>query len=97
MAHEVELTLGRISEKSRLLVERYKTVVRERSEALARIAELESQLQMRDKELDRLRTANEYLTIASNVATDKETLGKTRAMLSDLVREIDRCIADLND
>lgn len=96
MDADLEQTLRRISEKSRFLIERYK-VLRERHEhAKERIAQLEKELALRDKELEALRLQVEYNGLSSSLAPDRENLESTHAMIADLVREVDRCIADLN-
>lgn len=96
MDADLEQTLRRISEKSRFLIERYK-VLRERNErANERIAQLENELALRDKELETLRLQVQYNSLSSSLAPDRESLESTHAMIADLVREVDRCIADLN-
>lgn len=54
-------------------------------------------------EITRLRRENsalkadlEYMTVARTLATDPQQVADTRQMISGLVREIDRCIAELN-
>ena len=49
----------------------------------------------REKELQQLRLQAEYLTVATTLGSDRSSVEATRAMLADLVRDIDRCIADL--
>lgn len=95
MASDLELSLRRIAEKSRFLTDRYKSVVDQRDKALARITELEALLEAQTKTVEKLKLELEYMTLASTIAPDRDSLDKTRAMISGLVRDIDRCIADI--
>lgn len=77
-----------IADRQKMLVE---TIERQRIEAEAlqrRIGELEA-------EINRLKTNNEYLTVVRGAAVTPQQAEKSRAMLAGLVREIDRCIAEL--
>lgn len=77
-----------ISEKHQMLEKCYR-------DAREEIIELKAAVLARDKEIEKLRTDVEYMSVASNVGADRRNVEATRAMLADLVREIDRCIADL--
>jgi len=95
MASDLELSLKRIVEKSRFLTERYKVVVDERDRAIAHARELQNALDAAQKDIQQLKMQVEYLTIAATIAPDRESLDAVRATISDLVRDIDRCICDL--
>lgn len=97
MASDLESTLSRISEKSRFLTERFRVVSRQQAEAERRIAELESELHERNRRIQRLTAEIEYLRVSSALAPSADTVNATRAMIKELVREIERCIADLNE
>lgn len=97
MAGEFQQIIDRINAKSQLILERYVMVSRQRSEALERIDELESQLRRLQADNERLSREVEFLRIATTIAPDRKDVADTRAMLSELVREIDRCISDLDD
>lgn len=97
MASDLETTLSRISEKSRFLTERFRVVSRQQAEAERRIAELESELHERNRRIQRLTAEIEYLRVSSALAPSADTVNATRAMIKELVREIERCIADLNE
>lgn len=97
MATDLTETLHRISDKARFLTQRYEVVAKERADALDRVAELQSALDERDRELEKLRMRVEYLTVSSSLAPNEEEVAKTRARLSRLIRDIDSCIADLKE
>lgn len=97
MASDLETILNRISEKSRFLTERYKVVSRRKEEAEERVAELEKTLRDRDRQIQLMSAELEYLKVSSALAPTAESVNTTRTMIRELIRDIDRCIADLND
>ncbi len=96
MATELDKSLARISEKAHILVQRYDAVCQERTQALERIAELEKELRDKQQRIEQLSLNNEYLSISSALAPSRDAVEKTRAIIAELVREIDRCIADID-
>ena len=62
-----------------------------------KIGQLEQDINRMRAENERLRSQVDYLKMAAIVAPEREDVERTRALLSNLVREIDKCIADLND
>ena len=65
--------------------------------ACERIQELESTVLTLRKEVERLTLETEYLRIATTVAPTTADIERSRAVLSELVREIDKCITELNE
>lgn len=96
MASNFALTLQRLSEKSRFLTERFKVVLQQRDDALAKIEMLQKQLEQCRKQLETLRTENEYLKVSSVLAPTSETVEATRVVIKKLIAEIDRCMVELN-
>ena len=92
----LDKSLSRISEKMHVLAQRYGTVCQERTQALERIAELEKELRDKERRIEQLSLHNEYLSVSSTLAPDRDAVEKTRTIIADLVREIDRCIADID-
>lgn len=97
MASDLQQSLSRVSEKARLLIGRFRALDLERERLQQRVVELEKELDARNKELEQLRMQSEYLTVAAQLTPDRDTLERTRATIASLVREIDRCIVDLNE
>lgn len=97
MASDLQESLLRIGEKARFLTQRYRVVSRERKQALEQIESLRRELAIRDKEIQTLRMQVEYLTVVTNIAPGRESVKETREVIAGLVREIDRCIADLKE
>ena len=48
------------------------------------------------RENSTLKADLEYMKVARTLAPDPQKLADTRQMISGLIREIDRCIAELN-
>lgn len=86
-----------LAKKTESVLKRWKAS-REAAEALQR-----DNLQLRDKvshlteELDLLKSENKVLKMAAAVKGNEETVTETKRRISQMVREIDRCIAKLND
>ena len=97
MAVELQQTVSRIAAKSRIILERYELMKRQLKADAEKIGQLEQDINRMRAENERLRSQVEYLKMAAIVAPEREDVERTRALLSNLVREIDKCIADLND
>lgn len=97
MPGELTDTIQRVSAKARLLVERYNVLLGLKHEADDRIRELDNLVLSQKKEIEMLRTENEYLRIATTLSPSRSDLDKTRQTIALLVREIDRCITDLSE
>lgn len=97
MADEFHKSIDRVSAKARIILERYNVMKRQRQIDLERIEELETALRKLTAENQQLQTQVEFLRIATTIAPDRADVERTRTMLSELVREIDKCITELND
>lgn len=97
MAFDYHDTYERIVAKASLLADKYAAVLKGKAEAEAMVRELQAQLQAKEKELQALRQEAEYLRMASVLAPSREQIEATRAAISSLVRDIDRCIIDLTE
>ena len=97
MAIDLKQQLDRVTAKADLIIQCCQSLTRQRDEALGRIAELEALLAARDKELELLRIDNENLRVVSAVWPDRSEVENARALISELVRDIDRCILDLKE
>lgn len=95
MPGEFKQTIERVSNKAKILVERYHVLLESKRQADARILEQDAMILAQKKEIESLRQQVEYLQIATNVIPDNSQTERTRTLISTLVREIDRCINDL--
>ena len=96
MADNLQQSIDRLKAKASLLTERYILVEKARREAEAKVDELQvsirdlsRQLTLRDAEIERLK-------VSSVLSPDHYDVEATRQFLSELVREIDKCIAQLS-
>lgn len=97
MAGELQQTIDRVNAKMQILLDRYARMEALRNQLSERILELEAALEKARVENQQLRTENEFLKIATTIVPDRNDVRQTRALLSELVREIDKCIAELNE
>lgn len=97
MAGEFQQTLERVAAKARIVAQRYKLIEQQRDQALERAEFLQEELRRRDREILDLRRQVEFLRTATTIAPERSDVERARAILSSLVREIDACIADLNN
>lgn len=95
MAKDLAEQLSRIGHKAELLVTRYATLKEHNSQLRERLIELEANLRARDAVIEKQRLELEHLRISSAIAPDTATAREARATLTELVREIDACVADL--
>ena len=97
MAGNLQQTIERVNNKAKILVERYATLLKAKNEADMRIEQLSEQVEQMKKTIETLQSQVEYLRIATTLVPDRRDVERSRTILSGLVREIDRCIADLTD
>jgi chromosome segregation ATPase len=97
MAGDLQQTIERLRAKMLVVSDRFALVVNQRDQALAKIAELEGELAKERKQTEQLKQENDFLRIATTIAPERKDVAQTRALLAELVREIDKCIADLKE
>ncbi len=97
MASDLQQTLQRISRKTEFLTERYNEVLRGKTSAEARVKELEQTVTSLNEEIRQLKSRIEYLTVVTVAHPDRRDVELSRAKLTKLVREIDRCISELSE
>lgn len=97
MAIDLQEQLVRVGAKTTLVLEKYALMKQRLAEARGAVERLTEQLRQRDSEIEQLRLRLEYLMVSHTVASGGEDLQKTKALIDELVRDIDSCLADLND
>ncbi len=97
MAATLQQRLESIRSKALLLTERYAEVLEEKRAAEAQIDELRAQLQRQQREMSHLKQQIENLQVVRTISRKREDVERSRAFLSQLVRDIDKCIAELTD
>ncbi|MBD5241671.1 MAG: hypothetical protein K2H50_03280 [Paramuribaculum sp.] len=95
MADTLKQKLDRIEGKASLLAKKIAELKQSRNASVSRINELE-QIELRQKkEIQSLDTQVQYLSLSHTIAPKTEDIANSRDILAHLVREIDRCIADI--
>ncbi|MDE5828426.1 MAG: hypothetical protein K2H48_00415 [Duncaniella sp.] len=89
-------SVNRIKVKSRMLLSLYDNEKQQHRQARERIAELEEELRQQKRLNATLEQENMTLKMASVLSPDHRNVEATRAHLSGLVREIDKCITLLS-
>jgi len=97
MAIDLQQQLERVNAKTTLVLEKYALMQQRLSQARAEIARLNDELRRSRQSIEALEMRLEYLSVSHTVASSGDELQRAKAMISELVREIDLCIADLND
>lgn len=95
MAENVRQQLARVTQKSQMLLERYRSLSLRHRQATDRIAELEGELRSRHNEVRDLRQQLSYAKAAAAISSSAEDTAGARVMLTEILREIDRCISRL--
>lgn len=95
MASDLSEQLTRLGHKAELLVTRYSLLKADNATLKEQLDSLTAEVRSLRAENERLRIDNEYLRISSAIAPDTESALQARAVLTDLVRDIDACVADL--
>ncbi|MBQ9467070.1 MAG: hypothetical protein IJU62_08845 [Muribaculaceae bacterium] len=96
MAQQLRERLDRIAAKCGVLVENYERLLAEKAAVEQRLAQANEQLERQAVELERLQRDNHYLRTAATLAPDADAAARSRQLLSKMVRDIDKCIAQLN-
>ena len=97
MATDLQQTLARIMRKAESLSERYEAVLKAKHEVDTRVEELEQEVYRQNEEIRYLKSQIEYLTVVTVADPQRKDVEQSRATITRLVQEIDKCIADLSE
>lgn len=89
--------LGRLTRKSELLAERYALLKASSDELKMQFETLQQENAELQIELEKLRVENEYLKVSHKIAPTPEDVKVTQELITELVRNIDKCISQLNE
>lgn len=95
MAEHVQEIIDSIRAKIGVILERQNMLVQQIANERAESVALRTKVEELSEEIRRLKADKEYLTVMRAVAITPQQAEQSRAMLAGLVREIDRCIAEL--
>lgn len=97
MSGELQQKTDRIAAKARIVVERYQRIAAERDNALASVVAHEKTIASLRRRIGELENQVEYLKAAMTFAPTREDTARAKALLTELVREIDTCISELKE
>jgi small-conductance mechanosensitive channel len=81
--------------KVKVVIDRQNMLVEQIEAERAENRALRADLKRLQADLRRLQADNVNLTVANHIAPTREKVAESKAVLSGLVRDIDRCIAEL--
>ncbi len=97
MVEDFKQTLERLRGKTDLLTKRYQALLQEKQVADMQNEELTALTNKQQQEINRLQQEVEYLKVVTTLNPNRNDVEKSRAFLSELVREIDKCISELKE
>ncbi len=97
MAETLSQIFERMLQKQQILVDKYHALEDRNKELTDEKRELEKEMRRQKTEIEKLQIENQYLKIAKLIAPDHATLQKSRELISKLVRDVEKCIGQLND
>lgn len=97
METDLSSHIAEIKTRSQMLVKRILDERRARQQAENRVEELSAECESLRRQLAESNRRVEYLKVTQLVNPTREDVDSSRRVLSDLVREIDKCIADLSE
>ena len=81
--------------KTHLLKEKYQVFAKRHKDTEERLVQSERENLSLKQQIEQLKVQIEYLQVVSTINPSREELEQTKKVLSDLVREINKCINDL--
>lgn len=97
MAGDLQKRLDSLRNKAELLLKRYALLEEENQVMKQKINELEATLARQNRELTDKERQIEQLRVMGVLAPTREDVEQGRAFLAGLVRDIDKCINELNE
>ena len=95
MAIDLRQQLERVNAKTTLVLEKYALMQERLAQARAEIESLRQQLVQQQRKVEELELQRQYLTLSHPVAPGADDTRRALDMIDGLVRDIDRCIADI--
>ncbi len=96
MAEKVHDIYSSVASKVQVIIERQQLLADAVKEARSERDNLRRENARLQAEINRLQAEIEYLTVARTLEANGQPLADSRALISGLIREIDRCISELN-
>lgn len=97
MAESLSEIFERMLQKQGVVIEKYQALQEKCERLMEENSSLSAELEEQKKEIQQLKLENDYLKIARSIAPDRETLENSRRLIAKLVRDVDKCIEQLNE
>lgn len=97
MAESLSDIFERLLAKQQILIERYDAIKEKLDASEEEVKALKKENEKQKQRIEKLEMDNNYLQIARQIAPDRESLDRGRAMIAKLVRDVDKCIEQLKD
>lgn len=97
MSGTLKQRLESLTAKMKLLEERHKAMAADAEARREEIEQLNLAILRRDREMDVLRQQAEHLRVVHAITPSREHVERSRAILTELMRDIDKCIADIGE
>lgn len=97
MAGNLQQRLDRLKSKTEMVLARNEALQERLDATKERLGILEETIRTKDKEIDLLRQQIEHLKVVNTLTPDHRDVEQTRAFLSGLLRDIDKCISELSE
>lgn len=95
MAIDLRQQLERVNAKTTLVLEKYALMQERLAQARAEIESLRQQLLQQQRKVEEMELQRQYLMLSHTVAPGADDTRRALDMIDGLVRDIDRCIADI--
>ncbi len=95
MVGELPQRIESVKSKAYVLTQRYTELLATKREADAQIDELKALVAQQDEKIRLLSQQLEYMRVTTTLNPDRNDLAHSRTILSQLVRDIDKCINEL--
>ena len=93
---ELNEQLQNLLRKFEILRQRYVALQNENKELKRSVERQELEVAKLEKELSQMRIDNEFLKVVHSVPRDPEAVSRYKKQVAKMVRDIDRCIKQLN-
>lgn len=97
MADDLREQLTRISVKSQMLIQRYENVLAVKEQLEKELERMREEITRQTLKIEQLEQQLEFMTVSAALAPDKAALESARRTISDIIRDINRCITDLEN
>lgn len=95
MAIDLRQQLERVNAKTTLVLEKYALMQERLAQARTEIGNLQEMLDRSRRRIEELELQQQYLTLSHTVAPTADDSRRALDMIDEMVRDIDRCLADI--